>query len=188
MRIRCWLVALLLVSAPTLAGPTQGTAEWVTQAVLQIPDSLRLRILATLARGDLSDAIALWELETGHEAPQWLQAFQSAFSVANQRAGPCIQVARSVFEGFKQLGANPAYLRFTAKGTQWGDEFIAFERRADDPLSTIRISDNAIHYAVQVEDRIYDAMTGPTGLTVAEYMKRILSPGGLSTQPLSQLP
>ena len=188
MRTRCLLLALILVSTPALAGPPQGTAEWVTQAVLQMPDSLRVRLLATLARGDIPGAIALWELETGHDAPQWLLAFQSAFSVANQKAGPCVQVAKSVFEGFKQLGANPTYVRFTTTVVRRGDNFMAFDLRAGDPSSAIQISDNALHFVVQVEGKLYDAMTGPMGLTIAEYMKRLNSPGSISMQTASQLP
>lgn len=188
MSIRWFVMAVLLITAPSRASPIQGTAGWVSRAVLQMPDTLRTRMMAALARGDLAGAISLWELETGQSAPTWLQAFQNAFSSANQKAGPCIQVAKSVFEGFKQLGNNPSYVRFTAAGSRWGDEFIAFELRAGEPRSSIQISINAVHYAVRVGDRIYNAMTGPTGLLVTDYMNRLHSPGSLSSQIVSQLP
>jgi hypothetical protein len=184
-----WLVvAISLVATTTLASPVTGPPEWISRAVLQMPDTLRTRMLATIAEGNLTGAISMWELETGRNAPKWLQAFQSAFSASNQKAGPCVEVARSVFQGFQRLGATPSYVRFTSTGTRWGDDFIAFELRAGDPRSTIQISNNAVHYAVQVGDRIYDAMTGPKGLVVTEYMRRLLSPGSLSTQTVSQLP
>jgi len=190
MNVRGLLLAIVLCTAPVLASPATGPARQVLHAVLQMPDSLRVRMLAALARGEFAGAISLWELETGKNAPQWLLAFQSAFSTTNQRAGPCIQVARDVFEGFKRLGMKPSYVRLSTTVTEWGDDFIAFERRAGEPRSAIRISDNALHFAVQVEDRIYDAMTGPTGLTVIEYLKRLYSPapGGISVQTLERLP
>lgn len=185
MRARGWLLALLLGTTPVLSAPATGP---VVQAVLQMPDSLRVRILALLARGDLAGAISLWELETGKDAPQWLLAFQAAFSTANQRAGPCIQVARDVFEGFKRLGARPSYIQFVTSGPKRFDKVIAFELREGEPASTIQISENALHYAVQVEDRLYDAMTGPLGLTLTEYMKRLNTHGSLSMKTVSQIP
>lgn len=188
MNVRWLVVVVALATTTTLASPPTGTAEQVSSAVLQMPDTLRTRMLAALARGDLAGAIHMWQLETGRDAPQWLQAFQSAFSTDNQKAGPCIQVARSIFDGFQRLGSNPTYVRFTAMGTRWGDDFIAFELRAGEPRSTIQISNNAIHYAVQVGDRVYDAMTGPMGLVMSEYIQRLHCPGSLAMQTVSQLP
>lgn len=160
----------------------------VREAVLQVPSTLKVRMLAAIARGDLAGAIALWELEMGRRAPQWLTEFQAAFNVANQRAGPCVEIAKSVFEGFRRLGEKPAYVRFNSTGSMRGANFIAWERRAGEPSSTFQISVSSYHYAVQVKDRVYDAMTGPTGLTVTEYMTRLKSPGDLSMQVVSALP
>jgi hypothetical protein len=159
----------------------------VRAAVLQMPSTLKARMLAAIARGDLAGAIALWELEMGRRAPQWLTEFQAAFNVANQRAGPCAEVARSVFEGFRRLGEKPAYVRFTSTGSVRGANLIAWERRAGDSLSTIQISDNSAHFAVQLKERIYDALTGPTGLTLTEYMMRLKSPGRISMHVVSEL-
>ncbi len=61
------------------------------------------------------------------------------------------------------------------------------ERRAGEPLSTIQISDNSVHFAVKIKDRVYDAMTGPTGLAVTEYLERQKSPGQLSMQVVREL-
>ncbi|HYO57912.1 hypothetical protein [Archangium sp.] len=164
-----------------------GVPGLVGEAVLQMPSTLKARMLAAIARGELAGAIALWELEMGRRAPQWLTEFQAAFNVVNQRAGPCAEVAKSVFEGFKRLGEKPAYVRFTSTGSVRGANLIAWERRAGEPLSTIQVSENSVHFAVQIKDRLYDAMTGPTGLTVTEYMKRLKSPGDLSMQVVSEL-
>ena len=190
MNVRGWLLALLLGTTPVLASPALEPARQAVRTVVGMPDSLRVRLMALLARGDLAGAISLWELETGKDAPQWLLAFQAAFNTTNQRAGPCIQVARDVFEGFKRLGMKPTYVRFSTQVSALGDDFIAFERRAGEPRSTIRISDNALHFAVQVEERVYDAMTGPMGLTVTEYVKRLhtLAPGGITLRTVEKLP
>jgi len=190
MSLRLLLWTLVLGTTPVLAAPATGPARQVLSAVLQMPDSLRVRLLAALARGDLAGAISLWELETGKDIPPWLLAFQAAFNTANQRAGPCIQVARDVFEGFTRLGMKPSYVRFSTHVTEWGDDFISFEKRAGEPRSAVRISDNAVHFAVQIENRVYDAMTGPMGLSVSDYLKRLYSPasGGINMQPVGQLP
>jgi hypothetical protein len=99
---------------------------------------------------------------------------QEAFSTTNQRAGPCIEVARSIFEGFRRLGANPSYLRFSAQGSR----FLGFEMRAGKPSSTIQVSELRMHLVVQVKDRVYDAFTGPTGLPLSEYLKRLVTEEG----------
>ncbi|HYO68651.1 MAG TPA: hypothetical protein VEU33_21475 [Archangium sp.] len=161
--------------------------EFVLGAVLQMPSTPKAKMLAAIARGDLAGAIALWELEMGRRAPQWLTEFQAAFNVANQRAGPCAEVARSIFEGFRRLGEKPVYVRFTSTGSVRGANLIAWERRVGDSLSTIQIADNSVHFAVQSKERIYDALTGPTGLTLTEYMMRLKSPGSLSMHVVSEL-
>jgi hypothetical protein len=111
-----------------------------------------------------------------------------AESVANQKAGPCIEVAKNVFEGFRRLGKEPTYIKFISEGTHRGANLLAFEMRAGEPRSTIQISENFVHYAVRVENRIYDAFTGPQGLAVAEYAKRLLSLGNITTETVSVLP
>lgn len=184
-----WLLVLFMYASTVMAAPTQGVLERAAQAVLQSANSLNAQMLMMIARGDVAGAVSLWQLEMGREAPRWLQAFQAAFSTANQRAGPCAQVARDVFEGFKRLGANPSYVQFTTKVTRETEDYIAFDLRAADPRSAIQISNNALHLAVQVGDRIYDAMTGPMGLKVAEYTGRLHSPAlVISMQTVSQLP
>ncbi len=191
MRVR-WMVVLAVVlgAVPVVASPTTrvpvvhvqrlilaqtvGLPGRLSQVVLQMTDTLRAQMLAAIARGDVAGAIALWELETGHQAPLWLRAMQEAFNTANQRAGPCIEVARSIFEGFRHLGANPSYLRFSAQGSR----FLGFEMRAGKPSSTVQVSELRMHLVVQVKDRVYDAFTGPTGLPVSEYLKRLVTEEG----------
>jgi hypothetical protein len=183
-----WVVLAVAVAVPVSEPPLAQVATTpgqVSQLVLQMPDSLQARMLAAIGRGDIVGAIAMWELRMGRKAPEWLLAFQNAFSTNNQRAGPCVEVARSIFEGFKRLSAKPSYVRFTAQGSR----FLGFEMRAGDPRSTVQVSEMRIHVVVQVEDRFYDAFTGPTGLPVAEYVKRLLTEEGatITSQVIASL-
>jgi len=153
---------------------TVGLPGQLSRSVLQMTDTFRAQMLGAIARGDIAGAIALWELEMGRQAPLWLQAFQAAFSTDNRRAGPCIEVARSVFEGFKRLGESPSYVRFTAQGSR----FLGFEMSAGKSSSTVQVSELRMHVVVQVKDRFYDAFTGPAGLPTAEYLKRLVTEEG----------
>ncbi|WP_052518769.1 hypothetical protein [Archangium violaceum] len=201
MRFR-WLMVVLVMGAmsavasprvlvpavltqPLVLAQVAGVPAQLSQLVLQMPDTLRVRVLAALARGDIAGAIALWELEMGRQAPLWLRALQNAFSTDNQRAGPCIEVAKAIFEGLKRLGAEPSFVRFTAHGSR----FLGFEMRAGKPGSTIQVSERWMHVVVRVKDRLYDAFTGPAGLPVDEYMKRLVTEPGASitSQTVSSL-
>jgi hypothetical protein len=161
------------------------TPGLLTQAVLQMPDTLRARMLTALGRGDLAGAVSMWELEMGRSAPKWLHAFQSAFSLDNRRAGPCIEVARSIATGFKHLGGKPSFIKLTSRGS----DYLAFEVRAGEPLSTVQLSNRSIHVVVQFRDKIYDAFTGPQGLTMDEYLKRLITEEGarITSTALSNL-
>jgi len=68
-----------------------------------LPDSIRLKILARLAQGDIAGAIALWQAHTGRtDIPKILMDLQLAFQVTNRRMGSCEDVARSIHSGFSQ--------------------------------------------------------------------------------------
>jgi hypothetical protein len=112
----------------------------------------------------------------------------SFFQVANQRVGPCKEVARNIVEGFNQLGKNAAYLRFRTEGAHKTANLMAFELRAGEPRSTVQVSNNSTHYAVQAGGRIYDAFTGPAGLEIADYLTRLISPGTITYETVSHLP
>jgi hypothetical protein len=181
------LTALLLcfsAGAQVHSGPLR-----VAEVTTQIAESTRLKMLAAAARGDIQGAIALWQIHTGQQnIPAWLRAFQTAFSAENQKAGPCIDVAKRVFEGFRKLGGDPTYLKFTSEGSQRGANLLGFEMRAGDSRSTVQISENFVHFAVRLDNRIYDAFTGPRGLEMGEYMRRLVSPGSITSQVVSELP
>lgn len=148
-----------------------------TALLAMVPDTVRLKMLAALARGDLAGAISLWQLHTNRDTvPAALQAMQSAYNVANRAMGPCIQVARDISNGFKAFGGDARYVRFMPPGKT---PFLGWEMRAGEPRSTIQLSDIGRHYAVMVNDKVYDAFTGPEGLVLGEYLKRLVAHGGV---------
>ncbi|HYO74427.1 MAG TPA: hypothetical protein VEU33_50965 [Archangium sp.] len=132
-----------------------------------VPDSVRVKMLAAIARGDIAGAISMWQLATNRDTvPPALAALQSAFSLANRMAGPCARVAKDIYQGFKSLGGNPQYLRISS--TQ-GD-FLSWQSRT-------LMSDNNRHFLVEYEGRFYDAFTGPAGMLRAEYLKSLAMRG-----------
>jgi hypothetical protein len=143
--------------------PLPTPAMWVAA----LPDSVRLKMLAAIARGDIAGAISMWQLSTNRDTvPPALAALQSAFSLANRVAGSCGRVARDIYQGFKSLGGNPQYLRISSsKGN-----YLSWQSRT-------LMSDNNVHFVVTHEDKIYDAFTGPAGMSRAEYLKNIVMMG-----------
>jgi hypothetical protein len=146
----------------------------VLQTVLTLPitETTRARILALLAEGSLTKAIEAWEVHTGRTAPQSVWALSTAFSKANQVAGRCIDVAHSIHDGFRLLGLRPQYLRFSPPPSS-KLQVLAWEMQAGVEKSTIQISNNSRHFAVQVGERIYDAFTGPSGMALSDYLRRL---------------
>ncbi|HEX5751219.1 MAG TPA: hypothetical protein VFZ09_33660 [Archangium sp.] len=148
----------------------------ISQAVLQMTDTVRAQMLAMLARGDIQKAIALYQLETGRQTlPRWLQLLELAFTAENRRPGPCLEVARRIFTAFQQLGGKPEFIRFTPHGSR----YLAFEMRAGEPRSTVQLSDLGLHVAVRLQNKIYDAFTGPQGLPEDEYIRRLVTEEGM---------
>lgn len=140
-----------------------------------LPDSIRLRLLATLARGDIPGAIALWQAETGSTAvPKVLQAFQSAFNIANRVAGPCSRVAKDIYEGFKFFGGQPEYVQLSSTG----GPYLSWQSR-------ILVSDNNLHSLVRYGGKLYDAFTGPAGMVEAEYLKHLHYGGDILLKTVS---
>jgi RHS repeat-associated protein len=134
-----------------------------------MPDSIKIKMLAMIARGDIAGAIAYHQLHTGRATiPKALQAMQSAFAAANRVAGQCQQVAKDIYSGFHYLGTKPEYLRITSTE---GD-FLSWQGRT-------MVSNNNFHVAVRQGGRIYDAFTGPAGMTEAEYIATMMHEGRL---------
>lgn len=157
-----------------MAVPVPPVVELLSAA---LPDSIRIKMLGALVRGDIRGAISLWQLHTNRDkAPAALQAMQDAYSVANRAMGPCMQVAKDIFSGFKAFGGSPQYIRFVPPGKV---PYLGWEMRGGDPRSTIQVSDLGKHYAVMVNGRIYDAFTGSEGMLLNEYLRRLVTPDGV---------
>jgi hypothetical protein len=140
-----------------------------------LPDSIRLKLLAAIARGDIAGAIALWQAETGtNTVPRTLQAFQAAFNAANRIAGPCAQVAKDIYEGFKFLGGQPEYVRISSTG----GTYLSWQSR-------ILMSDNNMHSVVRYGGKLYDAFTGPAGMVESEYLEQLHYAGDIILKTVS---
>ena len=176
MTLAFFFGALLVAPLPRIALPRATPIGWSvgvnvplrgSDILHQLPDSLRVKMLACIAQGDVTGAIALYQLATGQERiPTWLRAFQAAFGAANQVVGSCSRVARDVFEGLRQLGASPQYIRLSSTAGR----FLSWQGR-------IIMSDNNTHFAVRNGDKIIDAFTGPAGMTTAEYLQQVMMRG-----------
>jgi hypothetical protein len=140
----------------------------LTRAILgYLPDTVRTKIFAALASGDVDAAVAAYMAHKGlTDAPRWLQAFQAAFSVANRTVGPCRQVAGDIHAAFVQFGARAEYVAFRARNYH----YMSFDLPGG---TSPAITQSGYHVVVKVGDRLYDAFTGPAGLTMAEYMVRL---------------
>jgi hypothetical protein len=175
-----WLFFVIQLCAATLAMPVeaQPAPKEVTRTILAqvahapvratdvagvLPDSLKLKMLAALARGDIAGAITLWQAHNGVQTvPKALQAFQAAFSTANRIAGPCARVAKDIYEGFNFFGGQTQYVRISSTG----GNYLSWQSR-------ILMSDNNSHIAVRYGAKLYDAFTGPAGMLEAEYLRQI---------------
>ncbi|MCP3168876.1 RHS repeat-associated core domain-containing protein [Myxococcus qinghaiensis] len=144
-------------------------------------DSINARMLALIARGDVAGAIAYYQLQNNTEKiPRALQALQNAFNVANQVGGPCKQVAKDIHKGFTFLGQSPQFIRIRATGY----DFMSFDTPDG---KNIGLTGNGLHFVVQVKDRIYDAFTGPTGMSIAEYTTRLQARHGFTWEAINGL-
>ncbi|WP_375768600.1 hypothetical protein NR798_44130 [Archangium gephyra] len=169
-RLRVLVFGLLLL-AGAASGPGQAAspalAATVVQASVLSADSIRFKLVTYLARGDIAGAIVMYEAHTGQAAPAWLMDLQVAYSVANQAAGRCQQVARLIHTAFGKLGQTPQYIAFRTDETK---PFMVFELVNGKSPS---VSHNAYHVAVRAGDLIYDAYTGPLGMKLSDYLSRL---------------
>jgi hypothetical protein len=168
-----------LVPVPAWATSPASVVTPVRASVLAGADSLRLKMMACLARGDIAGAIVLYEAETGQAAPSWLMELQGAYNVANQQAGRCQQVARIIHTAFSKLGQTPQYIAFKANE---GEQYVVFElaNGKDAPVSR-----TGYHVAVRLGDLIYDAYTGSLGMTLSDYLSRLHALQGVTWMVVS---
>lgn len=172
--LRVWAVGVLFSLSPAQVDAAVPAPPAV-EAIPAVTESTRARMLALLAQGNTAGAIEMWKVHTGREAPKALRAMQAAYGAANQVAGACIRVAKAIHSGFHELGGKAQYLKFTPRGDV---PFLGWETKAGIPQSTIQISATGVHYAVRFKDRVYDAFTGPEGMLLEHYLKRLVAHGG----------
>jgi len=189
MRLLLLIICLGVTSA--VATPTRGVAASQVQHLClsqfigtplrpadvagALPNSIRLKLLAALAQGDIAGAVSLWQVHTGRNTvPKALQALQAAFSSANRVAGPCARVARDIYDGFKFFGGEPQYVHISSTG----GSYLSWQSR-------IMMSNNNAHLAVRHGGKIYDAFTGPAGIIEPEYLKNIHYAGEIITRTVS---
>jgi hypothetical protein len=168
------LLAVGLVSGPVGAAPPSSVITWTQSSLLGIAESTRLKLLSYLAQGDIAGAIAYYEIQTGHQAPDWLRNLQVAYSVTNQAAGQCQQVARTLHTAFTKLNQAPQYIAFRANQKE---QYMIFELANGKQAP---VSRTGYHVAVRLGDLIYDAYTGPVGMKLSDYASRIHARLGVS--------
>jgi hypothetical protein len=171
MRALCkWLICgLLLVARPGIAWSAGQSPLSPTTAVLTsaLPDSIRLKMLALLAEGDIPGAIALWQVHTGRtDVPQVLQDLHVAFQVTSRALNSCTHVARTIHAGFRYFGGRPEYVRISSTQGQ----YLSWQNRAI-------MSDNNFHVAVRHGGKIFDAFTGSGGMLEKDYLQSLIMAG-----------
>jgi hypothetical protein len=157
-------------SPPAAVTRPAATSATDDAAHCNLPDSLRVKMVAALARGDIATAIGLWQAHHGKPdtIPRALRAFQSAYHASNRRPGACQDVARQLHEGFKFVGGSPQYLRISASPSSRA--YLSWQGRQI-------ISDNRLHFVVHYKDKVYDAFTGPQGMPLKEYLSNLMMDG-----------
>ncbi|MFE8603174.1 hypothetical protein [Archangium violaceum] len=167
---------LLVVGAAS--GPVEAaspaSAATVVEASVLGANTVQAQLLAYLARGDIAGAIAMYPLQTGRAAPAWLTDLQVAYSVANQVAGRCQQVARFIHTAYGKLGQTPQYIAFKTDETK---PYMVFELANAKHAS---VSRTGYHVAVRVGDMIHDAYTGPLGMKLSDYLSRLHAQKGIT--------
>ena len=170
-----WLLLMVgLVSGPVRAAPPASVVTLTQSSLLGIAESTRLKLLSYLAQGDIVGAIAYYELQTGHQAPAWLRNLQVAYSVTNQAAGKCQEVARTLHTAFTRLNQTPQYVAFKANQ---GEDYMIFELANGKQAP---VSHTGYHVTVRLGDLIYDAYTGPAGMKLSDYVARLHARLGVS--------
>lgn len=132
-------------------------------------DSEKAHILSLLIKGDIDGAISYWGLaNAGRLTPAWLLALKTSYEVSKQAAGQCQATARGIHAAFTQLGGKPQFVEL--RNADKSIDYIVFRAAAGRDLNVTR---TGYHVLVRLEERAYDALTGPAGLPWREYMSRL---------------
>jgi RHS repeat-associated protein len=154
-------------------------------------DSPTTQMFAALARGDVVTALYYFETATGvsaFTAQAIIGGLTTALAAELGTPGACPGVAKNAFPLLEKLGVylgglKPVYYKIIS--TTGG--IIGFQKIATDPKSTVQLATNGRHVAVKLGDRIFDALTGPGGMSEAEYLERIW-PKAIKTMESTDFP
>ena len=137
-------------------------------------DSIRARLKACILAGDMPCVVEQYlVLKDIGRVPDWLVAFQGAFSLANRKAGECEKVARLIHQGFVKLGERPEFIRFSVNGPS-RVRVLGFDETAQGVVvKTYQVSTTGVHVAIRLGNKIIDAYTGLTGLPFQDYVARL---------------
>jgi hypothetical protein len=146
-------------------------AVWFSQVNPRDP-SIKLKLEACMLKGDLACVIAQWMLLHGYkDPPVWLAQLRDAFATTNRAAGKCVDVAKAIHHGLRQMGQAAQFARISVQGPR---PLLGFDEMVNGQLvKTHQVSTNGLHWAVRVNGRIVDAYTGLAGLPEEEYMQRL---------------
>ncbi len=124
--------------------------------------------------GDLTCVMSQYAALQGKDRiPRWLEDFRNAFALANRRAGRCEEVARTIHHALRKLGERPEYLRVSVEGRP---KLLGFDEVVNGSLvKNYQVAETGYHVAVKWGDKIIDAYTGPMGLPLEEYLKRLVT-------------
>jgi hypothetical protein len=106
----------------------------------------------------------------------WLTNLQAAYSAANQAAGKCQEVARTIYTAYNRLSQKPEYIAFKASGQV---DYMTFDLASGRSAPVTR---TGYHVAVKVGDVIHDAYTGPLGIKLQDYLARLHAIHGIDWQ------
>jgi hypothetical protein len=105
-----------------------------------------------------------------------LTSLQTAYTAANQVAGQCQEVARTLYSAYDQLGQKPEYIAFRARG---GIDYMTFDLLSGKNAPVTR---TGYHVAIKLGDTIRDAYTGPLGMKLSDYLARLHALQGVEWQ------
>jgi hypothetical protein len=148
---------------------------------LGLIDSLKAKVLAYIAQGNIAEATALASSGGLKIASKLSQLPNTITSIVNRyplASDKCGQAAKNIYNAFQKVGANPQFWRIgniksVSPRIMIGEKYSAYE-----------------HFVVRVGDKVYDAYTGAQGMAVSAYqsMLNTANGGAYTFQQISKLP
>ena len=130
-------------------------------------NSVNIAVMRLIAQGNFADAAAL---AGGAMAPKIAQLPNTIASAINKYPASsfnCDKLASKVYDAFKAIGADPRIITISDK----------FKAQYFSTSNGVQFAQSGYHKAVQVGDKVYDAITGPAGMEMAKYVSTLESYG-----------